>query len=110
MRSLCSGETRANTDVRVDRVGEAGVVEAVQLGAGQRPPRSGDAEVGGDGLGGERVVAGDHHRADARAGARRDRVADLGSGRVDDADQAEQGQVLLGDRSPVAVAVGAKVR
>jgi hypothetical protein len=44
-----------------------------------------DAEVGDDGAGGHRVVAGDHPDPDAGVAALGDRVAGLRPGRVDDA-------------------------
>ena len=53
--------------------------------------------MGGDGLGGDRAVAGDHDHPDPGRGRARDGVAHFGAGRVDQADQPEKAQPLLGD-------------
>ena len=50
----------------------------------------GDAELAGDMARGQRVVAGDHHRPDARRPAQPHRVLHLGAWRIDHSDQADQ--------------------
>ena len=73
----------------VEPAGEVVVVrDPVQVGAGDRV--AGDAEVGGDGPGGHRVVTGDHPDSDARVAALGDGLAGLGAGRVDDADERDE--------------------
>ena len=77
---------------RLERVGDA----QLRLGgvAGEDDlPVFGDAYPLGDRLGGEAVVAGDDHHADAGLMAARDRVGDLGAGRVEQAHEADQAQL-----------------
>ena len=93
---------------------EGGLVgQGVELVAGQGLAALGDdAQIGGDAGCGQRVVAGDHHRADAGAVRLGDGVAHLGARRVDDADHAVPDQVafddvaLLGDIGHLAGGVG----
>jgi hypothetical protein len=54
-----------------------------------------DAEFGGDRAGGGRMVAGDQYRGDARALACGDGGGGGCPGRVEDRDEAEQGQALF---------------
>jgi len=72
--------------------GQRRVVKPGQVAAGQHP-FGGEADLPGDGLGGDGVVAGDHLDPDAGRVA----VADGGDGcaarRIDHADQADQRQV-----------------
>ena len=57
-----------------------------------------EAELPGDGLGGERMIAGDHHGRDAGPLACLHRCPCFGPRRIHDADQAKQRHVLLGVR------------
>jgi hypothetical protein len=85
---VLGGDPGDHADV-VEPAGQLGVVgHRVQLGSGHR--LAGDAQVGGDGAGGHRVVAGDHPYPDARVAALGDGHAGLGAGWVDDADQRDQ--------------------
>mmetsp|Transcript_31498 Transcript_31498/g.100343 ORF Transcript_31498/g.100343 Transcript_31498/m.100343 type:complete len:747 (+) Transcript_31498:177-2417(+) len=54
-----------------------------------------DAEVRGDGLGGDLIVAGDHDDADPRDAAVLNGLLALGAGGVDDADHADEGELHL---------------
>ena len=56
-----------------------------------------DAQIGSDAGRGERVVAGDHHRADAGAMRFGHGITHFGTRRVDDADHAGPDQVTLDD-------------
>src|SRR5204862_3725060 len=53
----------------------------------------GDAELAGDRLGGDRVVASNHPDLDAGRVSDGDRCLRFGPGRVDDPDEREEGQV-----------------
>ena len=57
-----------------------------------------DAEIGGDCGGGLWVIAGDHHRPDARRPRRGDRVPCLRPRRVDHPDQTQKDHVALDTR------------
>ena len=81
----------AHADV-VDLRGQLLVGHALELVTGDDPAV--DAELGGDGAGGGGVVAGDHLHRDAGRAAQPDRVAGLGAGRVDDADEGVEGEVV----------------
>ena len=68
----------------------------MQLAAGHdASPSTSDAELAGDRAGGRRMVAGDHHRRDARGLARRHRRLRLGARRIEQSDQTEQCEVAL---------------
>ena len=90
------GDTRAKVELCSSLCAQLIVVHAVQFAAGHclalRPQ---NAEVAGDGLGGQGVVAGDHDGAQPGAARCLDRHARLGSGGVDDADQRQQRQITL---------------
>ena len=58
-----------------------------------------DAGLGGDGGGGHRVVAGDHHRADAHAAQLGEALADAALDDVLEVDDAEQPAVLRPPRA-----------
>ena len=73
-----------------------------ELGAGDRPAH--DPELAGDGLGGHRVIAGDHPDLDAGRVRLGDGVARLGAWRVDDADEGEELEVGHG-RQQIGVRV-----
>ena len=112
--TLSSGATRAMTPMSsISRFGLV-VGHRRELGAGDRPAR--DAELAGDRLGGDRVVAGDHPDLDAGRVGLRDRVARLGPRRVDDADQRQQLEVrdqrqevgVRVERGRVEVALGGR--
>ena len=64
-----------------------------------------DAGFGGDGRGGQRIVAGDHHRADAHLAQRREALADAALDDVLQVDDAEQ-PAVLGDRERRAAGLG----
>jgi hypothetical protein len=77
---------------RVERGPQPRPRVALEFLAGQHVPRAvPDVEVAGDGEGGERVVAGDHHDPDAGLPAAPDRLARTRAQRID---QAEQSQVV----------------
>ena len=64
-----------------------------------------DAGLGGDGGGGHRVVAGDHHRADAHAAQLGEALADAALDDVLEVDDAEQPAVLRhGERRAAGLA------
>ena len=50
------------------------------------------------------MIAGDHDHADAGLLAVADRVRHIGAGRIFEADQAEEGQILIGGAQSGAVA------
>ena len=81
----------AHADV-VDHRRQLVVAHALDLVTGDDPAP--DAELGGDGAGCGGVVARDHRHRDAGLAAQLDRIASLGPGRVDDADQGVEGEVL----------------
>ena len=62
---------------------------------GQNPVRVGQPDLGGNGSGGARMIAGDHLDPDARRPAFGDGGNRLGAGRVDQADKAEEGKPAL---------------
>ena len=75
---------------------ELGVRHGAQLGAGHEPrARLEDFELAGDRLGGCRMIAGDHHRADVRPLGDGDGGLRLRARRIDHADQAEQHKIVL---------------
>ena len=76
----------------VDLLGQLLVVHGRELVAGDDPPL--DAQLGGDRPRGDGVVTGDHLHRDARRATQADGVASLGPGRVDDADEHLQGELL----------------
>ena len=55
---------------------------------------AGEAELPGNGAGGDAVVAGDHLHLDAGGVAAGDGLPRLGAGRVDDADEGVEGDAL----------------
>jgi hypothetical protein len=55
----------------------------------------GDAQIFGDGLGGELVVAGNHHGTNARPSTGRHRRSHFGAGGIQHAHQAQPDQVLF---------------
>ena len=67
----------------------------VDVAAGEHPVVGGDAQVAGNVGGRQRVVAGDHDRADAGGDAAGDRGAHLGARRVDHPVEAEKDQVAV---------------
>ena len=70
-------------------------------------------ELAADGLGGEPLIAGEHHGANARLAAARDGVLDARPHRVDEADQAEKGELVDGavvDRASMAATPRASTR
>jgi hypothetical protein len=81
---------------------QGGVVHGLDLGAGHRAQLFAHAQLGGNGAGGDGVVAGDHLDADARRLALRHRADGFVARRVDDADQAQQrhalGHIGMGQR------------
>ncbi len=66
---------------------EVAVAELVEVAAGEDSVVGGDAELVCDGLGGQRVVTGDHHRSDPGRTAHAHRITHLAAWRVDDPDQ-----------------------
>ena len=79
---------------RLDHVGKRLVVQSFEFSSGQYAPVVfQDAQAPGDGLGGARVVAGDHHRRDARRQTVRHRLGSLFPRRVDKGDKAEKRQL-----------------
>jgi hypothetical protein len=91
---LFSGLVRANTVVSRD-VLEGRGVEGLERLAGHHLRVLGKAELAGDGAGGRAMVAGDHDDPDAGAVAFADRGDRFLARRVDEADEAEQGRVVL---------------
>ena len=57
-----------------------------------------DAGFGGDGRGGDRIVARDHHRADAHGAQRGETLLDAGLHHVLEMDDAEQARTVSADR------------
>ena len=94
---------------------ERGLIgQLVELVAGQGLAILGDdAKVGGDAGGGQRVVAGDHHRADAGTMGLGHGVAHLGTRRIDNADHAIPDEIgfngfgLIGDVGHLACSIDA---
>ena len=94
---------------------ECGLIgQLVELVAGQGLAVLGDdAKVGGDAGGGQRVVAGDHHRADAGTMGLGHGVAHLSTRRIDNADHAIPDEIgfdgfgLIGDVGHLACGVDA---
>ena len=79
-----------------DALGEFLVIHPVELMPHDDPiPGVEDAQLTGDGTGRVRMIAGDHHGANASALAALDRVEGLGPGWVLQADQPQEGEVLL---------------
>ena len=70
------------------------LVHFLDFGAGDRRLAVADAEHLGNGGGGDAMVAGDHGDADAALVAFLDRLDGLLARRVEQADQADQNQVL----------------
>ena len=89
------GDASINLDV-VDLAGELLLGHGLQLGARDHPPATEYAQLAGDGLRRQGVIAGDHHHLDAGPRAPLDRRPGLGPGRVDHADESEQRHALLG--------------
>ena len=87
---VLGGDTRDDADL-VDLRLRLLVAERGELRAGDRPP--GDAELLGDGGGGDGVVAGDHAHLNASGVRLGDRGLGLGAWRIDDAHQREQRQI-----------------
>ena len=92
-RSLSSGETRPNTwscgqPARRARRRTSACSSLPLIAPGPSPSSSPMA------FGGDRVVAGDHAHVDAGAERGVDRVLGLGAQRVDDADHADEVEVL----------------
>ena len=94
MRAFCSGLTRAKIVASVDGGGELGVVEGVEVGAGERAARV-EAEGAADRLGDEGVVAGDDLDGDAELGESCDRVGGGWLGLVEEHEEPGEGQVVL---------------
>src|SRR6187455_2225566 len=69
--SFCSGRTREDVHA-LDRLHESGTVHGRDLGAGQRPAFGRDSCLPRDGERGSRIVAGDHHDANAGGATLRD--------------------------------------
>ena len=87
------GEHRDVIDTSV----EFGLVHPVELGAAHANQLSAlldQSELAADGGGGDGVVAGDHLHGDPCPPGLGDRLSRLWAGRVDDADQGEQRQVV----------------
>ena len=76
----------------LDALRKLGDANPVEFGASQH--HSFQAQFAGDGGGGDGVVAGDHLDLDAGLLAQANRVAGLGAGRIDDADQSDQSELL----------------
>ena len=85
------GEHVLVQDERVQRL----VGEAIELGAAHRRLAVADTELASDRPCRQRVITGDHDRPDPCRPARRDRLPDLVARRVDDADQADQHEIVL---------------
>ena len=99
--ALCSGLTRANTVVRAEQVAEP-VARGVDVGAGGHLAGR-QAEVGADLGRHDRVVPGEDLDRDAEAGQPLQRRAGVRLGRVEEDQDAAEGQVVLvgrGDRGP----------
>ena len=96
IRSLCSGSTRANTRT-CSTIASSSASPMVRRSAPvtRRAPGSKMLELVGDCLGGRRMVARDHHRADMRPLGDGDGRLRLRPGRIDHADKAEQHEVVL---------------
>ena len=75
---------------------EFGGRHPVELGAGDHPTAGQQAQLARDGLGRERVVAGDHDRLDARLAAQPHRLGGLRPGRVEHAHEAQEGHLGFG--------------
>ena len=84
-------DTRDHTDA-VELREQLIVGHRRELGTGERAAL--DAELARDRGGGRGVVAGDHPHPDARVVAQRDRVLRLLAGRVDDADERQELEVV----------------
>ena len=96
IRSLCSGSTRANTRTcSTIASSSASLMVRRSVPVTRRAPGSKMPSSSGDRLGGRRVVARDHHRADVRPLGDGDGRLRLRPGRIDHADQAEQHEVVL---------------
>ena len=97
IRSLCSGFTRAYTDtvatVCVERLRRTCAPAPAPVTA---VPIARDAELLRDDGSGLRMIAGDHHRADAGPPGTRDGVACLIARRIDHADEAGEDEIALG--------------
>ena len=94
--TLCSGETRAKTRYWATRWASWAVVQAVQLLAGEHLGGAlRHAQALGDGKGCGGVVAGNHHRQNARALALGHRLLDAGAGRVLHGDEAAEHQAAF---------------
>ena len=94
---------------------ERGLVgQAIKLVAGQRLTVLGDdAKIGGYAGGGQRMIAGDHHRTDARTMGLGHGITHLGTRRIDDGDHAVPDKIgfdglgLIGDVGHLARGVDA---
>nr|WP_232547115.1 hypothetical protein [Propioniciclava soli] len=84
-------------------VGQFLIRQLLQLGAGDRGDLVGQGQLAADGLGGARVVAGDHLDVDAGAAAQLDGLDGFGTRRVDDADDALEGEALARIVAEIAV-------
>ena len=99
---LHGGDPREDRDVLDDGV-ELVVGELVEVGPGEHPVRrlgvvggADEPELGGDRLGGARVVAGDHRHTDTGGPQPVDRLAAVAAHRVGEADEAEELEALDG--------------
>ncbi len=97
MRSLCSGaDAGVDLDGLAHRRQQLVAVHLLQI---RTPDRFGagrhNVEFGGNGGGGDRMIAGDHDDADARALRGGDRLLRFRPRGIDDADDADKDQLVL---------------
>ena len=95
MRVLCCGETRQQT-CSFSAWRRAYIVHRLDLRPGQHQAARGqNADLAGDRFGGVLVVAGDHDGLEAGAVRHANRFHRLRARRVDHAQQADEGELLL---------------
>ena len=95
MRSLASGEVRANTisPGLVEQLVELRLAHRVEVAADHGGQAScADPDLAGDLGSGQRMITGDDQHADAGGVTSRDRFGDLGAGWVEHRDGAEEAE------------------
>ena len=97
MRSFCSGTTRAKTCDVGHAPRQLVVGHPLELGPGERVLAVREPGLPGDALGGRRIVAGDHHDANAGGLTLRDRGGHRGPQRILEPEQADEleGEVVV---------------
>ncbi len=101
MRSFCSGLVRAYTATSATIASKRGVVELLELGAGQAASAvAQDTDPPGDGVGRQWVIARDHDWRDARRTARGDGRGRGLARRVCHPDDPQKAEAVLGVVEP----------